>query len=129
MRSGDLTSVDVPQVEDEAIHDHTARLQRLEQARHEQVNAWRFQPGVEALQALSGVPFTVAVTPAGELRDLTRVDNPRQLMKFLGLIPAEYSSGERRRQRTMTKAGNTHARRALVEGAWSDRDPANVSRH
>jgi transposase len=64
-----------------------------------------------------------------ELGDLTRFDNPRQLMKFLGLIPSEYSSGERRQQGSLTKAGDTHARRALVEGAWAYRYPANVSRH
>src|SRR5215831_2063700 len=50
-------------------------------------------------------------------------------MKFLELIPSEYSSGERRRQGSLTKAGNTHARRALVEGAWAYRYPAKVSRH
>src|SRR5262245_33279659 len=50
-------------------------------------------------------------------------------MKFLGLIPSESSSGERRRQGSLTKAGNTHARRALVEGAWAYRYPAKVSRH
>ncbi len=71
----------------------------------------------------------MAVTTVAELGDLTRVDNPRQLMQCLGLIPAEYSSGERRRQGSITKAGNTHARRALVEGAWAYRYPAKVSRH
>jgi len=86
-------------------------------------------PVVEALQARRGVQFTGAVTTVAELGDLTRVDNPRQLMKFLGLIPSEYSRGERRRQGSITNAGNTHARRALVEGAWASRDPANVSRH
>jgi transposase len=50
-------------------------------------------------------------------------------MKFLGLIPSEYSRAERRRQGSITKAGNTHARRALVEGAWAYRYPAKVSRH
>src|SRR5262245_63450598 len=50
-------------------------------------------------------------------------------MKFLGLVPSEYSTGERRRQGSITKAGNTHARRALVEGAWAYRYPAKVSRH
>jgi transposase len=64
-----------------------------------------------------------------ELGDLSRFDNPRELMKFLGLIPSEYSTGERRRQGAMTKAGNPHARRARVEGAWAYRDPAKVSRH
>jgi transposase len=112
-----------------AVNEHTERLQRLEQELQDHVNTWRLQPVVEALQALRGVQFTVAVTLVAELGDLTRFDNPRQLMTYLGLIPSEYSSGERRRQGTITKAGNTHARRALVEGAWAYRYPAKVSRH
>jgi transposase len=86
-------------------------------------------PVVEALQALRGVQFTVAVTTVAELGDLTRFDNPRQLMDYLGLTPSESSSGPRRRQGSITKAGNTHARHALVEGAWAYRYPAKVSRH
>jgi transposase len=112
-----------------AVNEHTERLQRLEQELHEQVQTWRLQPVVEALQALRGVQCTVAVTIVAELGDLTRVDNPRQLMSYLGLTPSEYSSGERRRQGSITKTGNTHARRALVEGAWAYRYPAKVSRH
>jgi transposase len=112
-----------------AVNEHTERLQRLEQELQEQVKSWRLHPVVEALQALRGVQFTVAVTTVAELGDLTRFENPRELMKFLGLIPAEYSTGERRRQGSITKAGNTHARRALVEGAWAYRYPAKVSRH
>jgi transposase len=112
-----------------AVTEHTERLQRLEQELQEQVQSWRLHPVVEALQALRGVQFTVAVTTVAEIGDLTRFDTPRELMKFLGLIPSEYSTGERRRQGTITKAGNTHARRALVEGAWAYRYPAKVSRH
>jgi transposase len=112
-----------------AVNEHAERLQRLEPELHEQVTAWRLYPVVDALQALRGVQFTVAVTTVAELGDLTRVENPRQLMKFLGLIPSEYSSGERRRQGSITTAGHTHARRALVEGAWAYRYPAKVSRH
>jgi transposase len=93
------------------------------------VKTWRLQPVVEALQGLRGVQFTVAVTLAAELGDLTRFDNPRQLMSYLGLIPSEYSTGDRRRQGGISKAGNTHARRALIEGAWAYRHPAKVSGH
>jgi transposase len=75
------------------------------------------------------VPFTVAVTTLAELGDLTRFETPRQLMKFLGLMPSEDSSGERRRQSSITTAGHTHARRALVAGAWADQYPAKVRRH
>jgi transposase len=112
-----------------AVNEHTERLHRLEHALHEQVQTWRLQPVIEALQALRGVQFTVAVTIVAELGDLTRFDNPRQLMSYLGLTPSEYSSGERRRQGSITKTGNTHARRALIEGAWAYRYPAKVSRH
>ena len=112
-----------------AVTAHPARLQRLEHELHEHVKAWRLSPVVEALQALRGVQCTVAVTTVAELGDLTRFDTPRALMKFLGVIPAEYSSGARRQQGAITKAGNTHARRVLVEGAWAYRSPATGSRH
>jgi transposase len=112
-----------------AVTEHTERLQRLEQERQERVKAWRLHPVGEALQALRGVQCTVAVTTVAELGDLTRFATPRELMKFLGLIPSAYSRGARRRQGAMTQAGHSHARRALVEGAWAYRYPAKVSRH
>jgi transposase len=113
----------------QTVTAQTARLQRLEHERRAQVQTWRFQPVVEALQALRGVQFTVAVTTVAALGDLTRVDNPRQLMNYLGLTPSEYARGPRRQQGSMTKTGHSHARRALVEGAWAYRYPAKVSRH
>jgi len=112
-----------------AVSEHHERLQRLEAELHDQVQAWRLYAVVQALQAMRGVQFTAAVTLIAELGDLTRFENPRQLMSYLGLTPSEYSSGERRRQGTITKAGNTFARRALIEGAWAYRYPAKVSRH
>jgi transposase len=112
-----------------AVTEQHERRQRLESELHDQVKSWRLSPVVEAIQALRGVELTGAVILVAELGDLTRFDNPRQLMSYLGLTPSEYSSGERRRQGGITKAGNTHARRALVEGAWAYRYPAKVSRH
>ena len=112
-----------------AVTEQHERLQRLERALHDQVRSWRLYPVVEAIQALRGVELTSAVILIAELGDLTRFDTPRKLMSYLGLTPSEYSSGERRRQGGITKAGNTHARRALVEGAWAYRYPAKVSRH
>ena len=90
---------------------------------------WRCSPVVEAFQALRGVQCTVAVTTVAEWGDLTRVANPRQLMNDLRLTPSASSRGAWRHQGSMTKAGNTHGRRALVEGAWAYWYPANVSRH
>jgi transposase len=112
-----------------AVTEHTERLQRLEEELEAQVKGWRLTPVVDALQALRGVQFTIAVTIVSALGDLTRFDNPRPLMSDLGLTPSEYSSGERRRQGAITKAGTPHARRALIEGAWAYRYPAKVSRH
>ena len=111
-----------------AVQEPPARLQRLEQDLQAHVNAWRWHPVVEALQALRGVPFMGAVTLVSASGDRTRFDNPRELRQFLGLRPSESSSGAQRRQGALTQASNTHARRTLVEGAWASRDPAKVSR-
>src|SRR5262249_38548402 len=102
-----------------AVNAHTARLERLAQELPDQVETWRLAPVVEALQALRGVQFTVGVTTGAERGALTRFDTPRQLMNSLGLPPSESSTGERRRQGSITKPGNTHARRALIQGAWA----------
>jgi len=112
-----------------AVSEHQERLQRLEAELQSQVKTWRWAPVVEAMQALRGVQCTVAVTLIAEVGDLTRFDNPRQLMSYLGLTPSAHTSGERRRQGALTKTGNSHARRALSEGAWAYRYPAQVSRH
>jgi len=111
------------------VSEQTDRLQRLESELQTLVQTWRWAPVVEAIQALRGIQFTTAVTLIAELGDLTRFATPRQLMSYLGLVPSEPSSGERRRQGSITKTGNTHARRVLVEGAWAYRYPAKVSRH
>jgi transposase len=113
----------------QAVTEHTARLARLAQELHDQGQTWRLAPVVDALQGLRGVQCTVAVTPVAALGDLTRFENPRQRMRYRGLTPSEYSSGERRRQGGITKTGNAHARRALIEGAWAYRSPAKVRRH
>jgi len=68
------------------------------------------------------------VTTVAALGDLTRFENPRQLMHSLGVTPSPYSSGPRRQQGSMTKTGHAQARRALVAGAWAYRYPAKVSR-
>lgn len=111
------------------VTEHTERLGRLDQEHHEQAKTWRLHPVVDALQALrGGVRCTVAITMVAAIGDLTRFEPPSTLMKFLGLVPSESSSGQRCPQGGMTKTGNTHARRVLVEGAWAYRSPAKVSR-
>ena len=109
------------------VTERTDLLRRLEAELLAPAKPWRLYPVVEALQALRGVQFTVAITTIAELGDLTRFDNPRQLMSYLGLTPSEYSSGARRRLGGITKAGNAHARRVLVEAAKAYRHCAKVS--
>ena len=89
---------------------------------------WRLAPVVAALQVLRGVQFVHAVTLASELGDFVRFECPRQLMAYLGLVPSENSTGERRRQGAITKTGNHFARRALIEAAWAYQHPARVTR-
>ena len=72
--------------------------------------------------------LVAAATLVAELGDITRFANPRQLMAYLGLVPSEHSSGGTRRQGGITKAGNSAARRMLIEAAWSYRFPARISR-
>jgi len=112
-----------------AVSEHPEHLQRLDAELQTQVQTWRWVPVVAAIQALRGVQFTVAVTLIAELGERSRFENPRQLMSYLGLTPSEHTSGERRRHGAITKTGNSHARRALIAGAWAYRYPATVSRH
>jgi transposase len=82
---------------------------------------------VQALQALRGVQWVAAITLAAELQDFLRFEHPRQLMAYLGLVPSEYSSGGKRRQFSITKAGNSAVRRMLVEIAWHYQHEPRVS--
>jgi transposase len=110
-----------------AVNEQLERMARIEQELKELASSWRLYPVVEAIQAMRGVQWVVAITVVAELGDLTRFDNPRQLAAFVGLTPSEHSSGPKRRLGGITKAGNGRARRVLVEGAWSYRFPAKVS--
>lgn len=112
-----------------AVDEQVDRLARIDAELQDLAPRGRRYPVVEALQALRGVQWVVALTVVAELGDLTRFDNPRQLAAFVGLVPSEYSSGSSRRQGGLTKAGNGRARRVLVEAAWAYRHPAKVSLH
>jgi len=111
-----------------AVEAATARRDRLEAHIAAALPDWSLAPVVRALQALRGVALVAAATLVAELGDITRFDNPRQLMAYLGLVPSEHTSGRKRRQGGITKAGNGAARRMLIEAAWSYRFPARISR-
>jgi transposase len=106
----------------ERVADMTAQMERL-------LPQWSMAPVVDALIALRGIDKLAAMVLLSELGDISRFDSPRQLMAFLGLVPSEHTSGSRRRQGAITKTGNSHARRMLVECAWSYRFPARQTMH
>src|ERR1700675_1410734 len=112
----------------DAIDDAPTRAQRLAEQLALIVPSWSMAPVVAAYQAMRGVSFVVAVTFAAEIGDVRRFENPRQLTPFVGLVPSERSTGESVRRGGLTLAGNRRARRVLIEGAWSYRYPARVSK-
>ena len=104
--------------------DHmAARVKRLEQAITEAVKlaAPAVQEVVRSLQALRGIAEISAVTIAADLGSVTRFDTARQLMGYSGAVPSENSSGKRTQRGNITKTGNAHLRRIVVEAAWSYR--------
>jgi transposase len=112
----------------DTVHESLNRVKRLTDQIRQMVPVWRLAPIVSALQAARGVSLVVAVTVLAELGDLSRFKKPSQLMAHLGLVPSEHSSGESVKRRGITKTGNSHVRKALVEAAWSYRMQARVSR-
>ncbi len=112
----------------QAVEDAEARLARLEHQIEELLPSWSMAPVVEAVQAMRGVGLIVAITVVAEVGDFSRFANPRQLMAYLGLVPSERSSGSSIRRGGITNAGHAHARRVLIEGAWTYRMQARVSR-
>lgn len=112
---------------DEVEHA-SKRIVKLEQAIDEAVAKApaEVRAVIEALQALRGVAQTSAATVVCELGSLSRFRSPRQLMGYSGLVPREYSSGGRRQRGAITKSGNAHLRRVLVEAVWAYRHRPNV---
>ncbi len=110
--------------------DHVAaRIVRLEKAIAEAVkqSPAEIRAVVESLQALRGVAQTAAATIVSELGSLSRFENPRQLMSYSGLVSREHSSGNRTLSGAITKTGNAHLRRVIVEAAWAYQHRPNVT--
>lgn len=104
-----------------------SRRDRLDRLIAEQAAAGPWAPTVGRLRCLRGVDTLTAVGLVAEIGDIGAFAHPKQLASYLGLVPSEQSSGERRRQGSITKAGSSHARRLLVEAAWHYRRPPRVS--
>ena len=77
---------------------------------------------------LRAVDEVTAISLVAELGELKRFAHPRDLMSYVGLVPSEYSSGEKRALGKITKTGNSQVRRLLIEAAWNYRSPARISR-
>jgi transposase len=83
-----------------------------------------FAKQIEGYMALRGINRLTATTIVAEIGDLRRFPNAPQLMKYLGVVPSEHSSGATKSRGGITKTGNGHVRRLLVEAAWTYRHPA-----
>lgn len=92
------------------------------------VEKWSMAPLVKSLQALRGVQLVTAVIIGAELGDLMRFESAPKLMAYLGLVPSENSGGESKRRGHITRTGNGHVRRVLVEAAWAYRFRASMSK-
>lgn len=110
-----------------AVEQIEARLKQLEADLETVAQSERYAERVGWLRCLRGVDTITAMTILSELHDISRFRHPRELMSYLGLTPSEHSSGGRTSRGSITKAGNGHVRRILVEAAWNYRHRAAVS--
>lgn len=112
----------------DAVRQCSRRVGGLELQMREALSGYRLRAVVQGLMALRGMSLVSAMTTVAELGDLTRFASPRDLMGYLGMVPSEHSSGPTRRQGGITRTGNGHVRRILVEAAWNYRFSARKSR-
>jgi len=105
------------------VEHAAARIARLDGAIEEAAKCAppQMRAVIEALQALRGVAHISAVTIVAELGELSRFARARQLMGYGGIVASENSSGERTRRGNITKTGNAHLRRVVIEAAWAYR--------
>jgi len=113
--------------------DTVQMLSRRVEALEEQLEAAGVASGfaavIEGLMALRGISRIAATTTMAEIGDLHRFRTAPQLMAYLGLVPSEHSSGATHSRGGITKTGNGHVRRVLVEAAWTYHHPARKTAH
>ena len=112
----------------QAIEHLEERLRSLTAALEEQAGRDPYREPVGWLRCFRGVDTVNAMTLVAELYDVVRFASPRKLMAYLGMVPSEHSTGSSRRQGGITKSGNRHVRRALVNAAWHYRHRPAVGR-
>lgn len=101
----------------QAIDTEQARVDRMTEALEKRLAGWRWAKVVAALRCLRGFDTVSAMTMVAEVGDFSRFESPEQLSAYLGLVPGEESTGNRRIQGSITKTGNAACRRTLVEAA------------
>ncbi len=104
------------------------QVERINDQMEKLLRTWSRRPLVEALMGFRGFKQTAAMVIVSEIGDFKRFKHPKQLMGYLGLVPSEDSSGGRRKQGSITKCGNGHARWMLVESAEHYRKPPKISK-
>jgi transposase len=104
-----------------AVEDLAERVESLTAHIVQLVESWELRPVVRALQALRGISVLSAVVLVAEIADFARFATAPKFMAYTGLVPSEHSSGEGRRRGGITRTGNSHVRRILVEAAWAYR--------
>ena len=105
------------------------RLKERDQELRDQLADWSLGPLAPELRALPGIDWLAATGLLAELGDLRRFDKPQQLMAYIGLVPSENSSGDRRSQGGIRGGGNPEARRLLIEAAWTYRRSCRLTKH
>jgi len=113
-------------IELEHLEYMEAQLQALDAEIERYAQRPPYRETVEALQCMRGIKTLTAMTLTTEIGDIRAFRSPRQLMAWVGLVPSERSSGEREKRGPITKAGNSHLRRILVEAAWNNRSKAGA---
>ena len=113
----------------ESLKDITGGIEAVEKEIERALENYSLASVVKALRALRGVDLVTAFTIVAEIGDMTRFGKPSQFMAYLGLTPSEHSSGENVRRGGVTKTGNGHVRRVLVESAWHCQRTPRISKN
>ena len=108
-----------------AVEQIEERIKGLDEKLEAASQCEPYREAVGRLRCFRGIDTVTAVTIVAELHGFERFESPRKLMAYLGLVPSEHSSGTKRQQGAITKAGNTHVRRMLAEAAWHYRHKPN----
>jgi transposase len=127
VRLGDRASQQVFEGYMLALEQVEERLKRIDKQIEEVAQGDRYREQVGWLRCLRGIDTVTAMMLLAELHDFRRFTSPRELMSFLGMTPSEHTSSSRVRRGSITKAGNTHVRRALIEAAQHYRHRPSVS--